>query len=944
MALRYNLIDLIPKGDSGESNQDSEPSVTINPANPSQLIAGAFAATGSTYYKSTNGGVAWVRFGTLPSDDKSLAWKADGSAVLTVSMVDTTTPNTFSTYSSNTTNSNFGAAINVFSGSDLDQPWIATGPDDRVYVTYNDLNKSGADAGGSGNGETASILVSTDGGNDYTSVTLDRVGTTYQDDPSVRVAVNGNTVYGVFVRWNSSVESDSNGDRYASQVVVVRSDNAGADGFTALGAGGNGVQVATPIDVFTDSGGSSLSVGEERIAAEVAITVDASDPNHVLVAYQDAPGADGSGQVQLVLAESTDGGVTWSTKFTTASSLRSGQPAIAVLADGAIGFLYDSYDPNTDELSQHFLTTTNDFATTDDATLATESNNDPASQYDPYLGDFFNLTSLGNTFYGTFCASNADNGTDAQFANLKLQRDFTGTTGTGSFQLTDQNGNSVPFSIDPYVFTCTLQPPVIAGLSGAAFTLFSSPVRLSAGLSLADAGSTTLASATVQVTGGTFSDDGDMLAADTSGTAISASYDSATETLTLMGADTVANYQTVLDGVTFSSTNADPTDAGNDDSRTIRWNVNDGSFSSSAQTSMVTLTPNPALPGGSTADMIMSRSSTGDYEIYDIGQNTILGAYQLTAVAAPWQEVGLGGFNDSDTTDMVLRNAGTGAFEIDDVSDNSVTGTAPLGQVGVEWQVAGFGDFSSRAGETDMLMRQTATGAFEVYDIANNVITFAAGMGQVGPEWTIAGFGDFSDNANETDMLMRNSVTGAFEVYDIADNVITFAAGMGQVGLEWTVAGFGDFSGNANETDMLMRNSATGVFELYDIANNTITFAGGVGQVGLEWTVAGFGNLSGNRNETDMLMRNSNSGAFEYYDITGSRIAGAGPMGEVGLEWQVDGLAADAPPNSSAAFSTAQLTHAAAAFGSASNALSGLPAASTVADALPQNLLGSPLA
>ena len=85
-------------------------------------------------------------------------------------------------------------------------------------------------------------------------MTLDRVGTTYQDDPSVRVAVNGNTVYGVFVRWNSSVESDSNGDRYASQVVVVRSDNAGADGFTALGAGGNGVQVATPIDVFTDSG------------------------------------------------------------------------------------------------------------------------------------------------------------------------------------------------------------------------------------------------------------------------------------------------------------------------------------------------------------------------------------------------------------------------------------------------------------------------------------------------------------------------------------------------------------------------------------------------------------------------------------------------------------------------------------------------------------------
>ena len=94
--------------------------------------------------------------------------------------------------------------------------------------------------------------------------------------------------------------------------------------------------------------------GKSELPPKLAITVDANDPNHVLVAYQDAPGADGSGQVQLVLAESTDGGVTWSTKFTTASSLRSGQPAIAVLTDGAIGFLYDSYDPNTDELSQHF--------------------------------------------------------------------------------------------------------------------------------------------------------------------------------------------------------------------------------------------------------------------------------------------------------------------------------------------------------------------------------------------------------------------------------------------------------------------------------------------------------------------------------------------------------------------------------------------------------------
>ena len=178
----------------------------------------------------------------------------------------------------------------------------------------------------------------------------------------------------------------------------------------------------------------------------------------------------------------------------------------------------------------------------------------------------------------------------------------------------------------------------------------------------------------------------------------------------------------------------------------------------------------------------------------------------------------MAGFGDFSTraneTDMLMRDSNNGNFEVYDISNNTITFAAPMGQVGMEWTIAGFGDFSGRANETDMLMRNSNTGAFEVYDISNNTITFATGMGQVGLEWTIAGFGDFSGNANETDMLLRNSNTGAFEVYDISNNQITYAAGMGQVGLEWQVAGFGDLSSGAGETDMLMRNSNTGAFEV----------------------------------------------------------------------------------------------------------------------------------
>jgi hypothetical protein len=117
----------------------------------------------------------------------------------------------------------------------------------------------------------------------------------------------------------------------------------------------------------------------------------------------------------------------------------------------------------------------------------------------------------------------------------------------------------------------------------------------------------------------------------------------------------------------------------------------------------------------------------GQYEIYDIGNNTILAGYQLGQVGTDWAFVTLGGFFGSDTTDMLLRNS-TGGFEVYDVSNNLITGAAFLGTVGMDWQVMGFGNFSSR-GETDMILRNVNTGGVEVYDINNNQLTGAAFMG-----------------------------------------------------------------------------------------------------------------------------------------------------------------------------------------------------------------------
>jgi len=345
--LKPNIVDIIPNIASAESEQNSEPSLAVDPFDPRQMIAGSFGS-GTPYFKTVNSGTTWSHYGNLDTDDKSLAWKQDGSAALTATLLELTPPpNTTAeirTYSGTTAGSNFGSPIQIFNPSpshDLDQPWMRTGPSNHVYVTYNDLSASG--------GKTASVLVSTDGGSHYTSFTLDRVGGSApsgfaQDAPTVRSAVNGNTVYAIFTRWNTVVENDSDGARLGSQVVIVRSDDGGADLFTAFGPG-DGVQVATTISAFPPDTPSPttpqtpLTLGQERIGGDAAIAVDPNNAMHVVVAYGNAPGPNHSGELQLVVTESTNGGMTWTQKFATpavAGGVKSALPALSILQNGTI--------------------------------------------------------------------------------------------------------------------------------------------------------------------------------------------------------------------------------------------------------------------------------------------------------------------------------------------------------------------------------------------------------------------------------------------------------------------------------------------------------------------------------------------------------------------------------------------------------------------------------
>ena len=87
---------------------------------------------------------------------------------------------------------------------------------------------------------------------------------------------------------------------------------------------------------------------------------------------------------------------------------------------------------------------------------------------------------------------------------------------------------------------------------------------------------------------------GDTLAASTSGTSITASYNASTGVLSLTGSDTLAHYQQVLDSVSYSSSSQNPTNSGADPSRTVSWVVNDGTLNSATQTTTVNITGGPA--------------------------------------------------------------------------------------------------------------------------------------------------------------------------------------------------------------------------------------------------------------------------------------------------------------------------------------------------------------
>lgn len=194
---------------------------------------------------------------------------------------------------------------------------------------------------------------------------------------------------------------------------------------------------------------------------------------------------------------------------------------------------------------------------------------------------------------------------DVAYANTSFDPDTA--TRTVSFTVYDGIKTSATGTRDVTVISVDI-PPVLGASGGSAtFTegnlVAGTPVVVDSGLTLSDADSTTLASATIAVTGN-FEAGADVLGFINTGFPtygnIIGSYDASTGVLSLSSAGataTLAQWQAALRAVSYSNTSDTPSTA----TRTVSFTVNDGRVSSSPVTRDVTVVPvddAPVLSGG----------------------------------------------------------------------------------------------------------------------------------------------------------------------------------------------------------------------------------------------------------------------------------------------------------------------------------------------------------
>jgi hypothetical protein len=446
------VVNMIPASLSGESSQDSEPNIAVNPANPTDIVGTAFTrAMGGSFapiYVSTDGGMTWSLRNVVPGNgsvgtgDISVGFATSGGMLYAGTLNGST--GHLQILRTSGFNSTKAMTILVDRASE-DQPWVVAGTvvvggasHDRVFVGNNDFNQP--------NGHTATIDLSANAATapapaGFTAHAVEHRATAKQDGPPIRVALHpSGVVYGALQSWQKA-----NGSNITMDIVVVRDDawGTGSSPFNALvdsGDGQIGQRVATHRFIrFNDT------MGQERLGADLAIAVDPTNAGTVYIAWCDRVGGARGTDWTVHVRRSTDSGQTWSGDVRTITNAKN--PALALNADGLLGLLFQQFT-GTRWVTQLELTTDAWATAATVVVLHTAPSNAPARTFLPYIGDYVRLISVNSDFYGVFCGNNTPDQTN--FPNgVTYQRSANWATQT---LLNTDNTTPVAASIDPFFF------------------------------------------------------------------------------------------------------------------------------------------------------------------------------------------------------------------------------------------------------------------------------------------------------------------------------------------------------------------------------------------------------------------------------------------------------------------------------------------------------------